>query len=61
MGVAKFLDEKTGTNHVEDVTDSPTLGSLDAIEQTKIGKFSWLVSITVGNQHRTRQWQGWTD
>ena len=32
MGVAKFLDEKIGMNHVENVTDPPTLGSLDTIE-----------------------------
>jgi MFS transporter, SP family, solute carrier family 2 (myo-inositol transporter), member 13 len=51
MGVAKFLDEKT---HVENVTDPPTLGSLDTIEQTKTGKFSWLMSITAGKQHKTR-------
>lgn len=47
MGIISHLDEKTGTDHVEHVNErQPSLDDLDTIEETKTGKFAWLVSIT---------------
>jgi hypothetical protein len=45
MSQAEFAKEKLGADHVEDVSH-PSLDSLDTIEQTKSGRYSWLVSIT---------------
>ena len=44
MGIVSKLDEKSGTDHVEHVDSHQS--SLDTIEETKTGKFAWLVSIT---------------
>lgn len=47
MGIVGKIDEKTGTDHVEHVSSQQnTLDDLDTIEETKTGKFAWLVSIT---------------
>ncbi|KAI4716121.1 general substrate transporter [Aureobasidium sp. EXF-10727] len=47
MGIVGKLDEKTGTDHVEHVNSQQnSLDDLDTIEETKTGKFAWLVSIT---------------
>ena len=47
MGIASKLDEKTGTDHVEHVdSQRSSIDDLDTIENTKTGKFAWLVSIT---------------
>ncbi|KAF2498069.1 general substrate transporter [Lophium mytilinum] len=47
MGHSEFVDEKLGSNHVEHVaSEGQTLDSLDTIEQTETGRYSWLVSIT---------------
>ncbi|KAH0362696.1 general substrate transporter, partial [Aureobasidium melanogenum] len=47
MGIVGKIDEKTGTDHVEHVSSQQSpLDDLDTIEETKTGKFAWLVSIT---------------
>lgn len=47
MGIVSKIDEKTGTDHVEHVNSQhSSLDDLDTIEDTKTGKFAWLVSIT---------------
>lgn len=47
MGIVSKIDEKTGTDHVEHVNSQQiSLDELDTIEDTKTGKFAWLVSIT---------------
>jgi len=47
MGVINTLDEKTGTDHVEQVnSNSASLDALDTIEETQSGRYAWLVSIT---------------
>ena len=53
MGITGKIDEKTGTEHREHTehlehVDSqyPSIDNLDTIEETKTGKFAWLVSIT---------------
>ncbi|CAD0082812.1 unnamed protein product [Aureobasidium vineae] len=47
MGLVGNTKEKTGTDHVEHVDlQQNSLDNLDTIEETKTGKFAWLVSIT---------------
>lgn len=47
MGIVSKIDEKTGTDHVEHINSQQnSLDELDTIEETKTGKFAWLVSIT---------------
>jgi SP family myo-inositol transporter-like MFS transporter 13 len=47
MGITSKTDEKTGTDHVEHInSQQSSLDDLDTIEETKTGKFAWLVSIT---------------
>jgi SP family myo-inositol transporter-like MFS transporter 13 len=47
MGITSKTDEKTGTDHVEHINpQQSSLDDLDTIEETKTGKFAWLVSIT---------------
>ena len=47
MTIAKQLDEKTGTAHVENVQQShPSIDTLDSIEETQSGRYAWLVSAT---------------
>jgi len=47
MGITSKIDEKTGTDHVEHIdSQQSSLDNLDTIEETKTGKFAWLVSIT---------------
>ncbi|GAB7355563.1 hypothetical protein MBLNU459_g6036t1 [Dothideomycetes sp. NU459] len=47
MGIISQLDEKTGTDHVEHVSERhPSIDFLDSIEETKTGNYAWLVSIT---------------
>jgi SP family myo-inositol transporter-like MFS transporter 13 len=47
MGIISNIDEKTGTDHVENVSSQEnSLDDLDTIETTKTGKFAWLVSTT---------------
>jgi len=47
MGITSKIDEKTGTDHVEHIdSQQSALDDLDTIEETKTGKFAWLVSIT---------------
>jgi len=47
MGITSKIDEKTGTDHVEHIdSQQSSLDDLDTIEETKTGKFAWLVSIT---------------
>lgn len=47
MGVVHQLDEKTGTDHVEHVSEQqPSIDYLDSIEDTQTGMYAWLVSIT---------------
>lgn len=47
MGIATTIAEKTGSDHVEHVSERiPTLDGLDTIEETKTGRYAWMVSIT---------------
>lgn len=47
MGFIDTIDEKTGTDHVEQVnSNSASLDDLDTIETTQSGRYAWLVSIT---------------
>ncbi|KAK5110312.1 hypothetical protein LTR85_001293 [Meristemomyces frigidus] len=47
MGLIDTINEKTGTDHVEQVnSNAASLDDLDTIETTQSGRYAWLVSIT---------------
>ncbi|KAF6823502.1 myo-inositol transporter [Colletotrichum plurivorum] len=46
MDTTDLKDLKDETQHMESVVDGTPLEDLDSIEQTRTGRFSWMVSIT---------------